>query len=200
MTTTTLLTPPLVQRKTALTPKEKIYTGDEALALGLDRPFDLVNGRIVTMDYTGDEHGLHEAEISWHLINFNRQRKLGWVLVGEVGVYTRHDPDTVRGVDVVFISRHRLPAPTGKAIHVAPELIVEIVSPTDRWGELRSKIAEYFAIGVERVWIVEPEKKQLLVYRSPTEFTQLIESETLRGEGILEGFALPLRELFAASL
>lgn len=65
------------------------------------------------------------------------------------------------------------------------------------FSELRSKIAEYFAIGVERVWVVEPEKKQLLVYRTPADFTQLIEQETARGEGILEGFALPLQELFA---
>ncbi len=65
------------------------------------------------------------------------------------------------------------------------------------FSELRSKIAEYFAIGVERVWVVEPEKKQLLVYRTPTDFTQLTEQETVRREGILAGFALPLQELFA---
>ena len=46
------------------------------------------------------------------------------------------------------------------------------------FSELRSKIAEYFAIGVERVWVVEPEKKQLLVYRTPADFTQLTEQET----------------------
>ena len=197
MQTATLLTPPVPQIKAAAMVKEKVFTGDEALDLGIDQPFDLVNGRIVIMDYTGDEHGILESEISRNLGNFNVARKLGWVLAGEVGVYTRFEPDTVRGVDVIFVSRKRLAAPSGKALKVAPELVVEIVSPTDRWSELRSKIAEYFAIGVERVWIVEPEKKQLLVYRTPTEFSQLTQQETVRGEGILEGFALPLSELFA---
>ena len=197
MQTATLLTPPVPQIKAAAMVKEKVFTGDEALDLGIDQPFDLVNGRIVIMDYTGDEHGILESEISRNLGNFNVARKLGWVLAGEVGVYTRFEPDTVRGVDVIFVSRKRLAAPSGKALKVAPELVVEIVSPTDRWSELRSKIAEYFAIGVERVWIVEPEKKQLLVYRTPNEFSQLTQLETVRGEGILEGFALPLSELFA---
>ena len=196
MQTATLLTPTAQAKTISLVP-EKLLTGAEAQNLGIDRPFELVNGKIVYMDYTGDEHGFMESEISRHLGNFNVTRKLGWVLTGEVGLYTRYAPDTVRGVDVIFISRQRLSGPSGKALHMAPELVVEIVSPTDRWSELRSKIAEYFAIGVERVWIVEPEKRQLLVYRTPTEFTQLTEQETVRGEGILEGFALPLNELFA---
>lgn len=197
MQTATLLIPPTGQAQTKPLVTEKLLTGAEALDLGIDRPFELVNGKIVYMDYTGDEHGLMESELSRHLGNFNVTRKLGWVLAGEVGLYTRYAPDTVRGVDVIFISRQRLAGPSGKALQVAPELVVEIVSPTDRWSELRSKIAEYFAIGVERVWIVEPEKRLLLVYRTPTEFTQLTEQETVYGEGILEGFALPLRELFA---
>ncbi|MEZ4731318.1 MAG: Uma2 family endonuclease [Caldilineaceae bacterium] len=197
MQTATLLAPSVLQRKAALPAKEKLLTGTEALNLGIDQPFELVNGRIVIMDYTADEHGIIESELSRYLGNFNVTRKLGWVLSGEVGLYTRYEPDTVRGVDVIFISRQRLSAPKGKALQVAPELVVEIVSPSDRWGELRNKIAEYFAIGVERVWIVEPEKKQLLVYRTPTDFTQLTEQETVHGEGILDGFALPLRELFA---
>ena len=197
MQTATLLAPSVSQRKASIPAKEKLLTGTEALNLGIDQPFELVNGRIVIMDYTADEHGIIESELSRYLGNFNVTRKLGWVLSGEVGLYTRYEPDTVRGVDVIFISRQRLSAPKGKALQVAPELVVEIVSPSDRWGELRNKIAEYFAIGVERVWIVEPEKKQLLVYRTPTDFTQLTEQETVHGEGILAGFALPLQELFA---
>jgi Uma2 family endonuclease len=197
MTTASLLPPPVPLGQVAPPVKEKLMTGDEALELGIDRPFELVNGTIVYMDCTGDEHGILESELARSLGNFNASQKIGWVLSGEVGLYTRHDPDTVQGVDVIFISRQRLSMPTGKAIRVAPELVMEIVSPTDRWSDPRSKIAEYFAIGVERVWIVEPEKKQLLVYRTPTDFIQLTEQETVHGEGILAGFALPLRELFA---
>jgi len=180
----------------ALSLEEKLISGDEVLTMGIAVPFELVNGRIIYMDHTGDEHGIQEAEIAWHLINFNRQHKTGWVLTGEVGVYTRYNPDTVRAVDVIYISRARLPFPTGKALKVAPELVVEIVSPTDRWRAVRDKIEEYFAIGVERVWIVEPEAKTILVYRTPVDLIKLTQNDILQGEGALEGFVLPLAELF----
>jgi Uma2 family endonuclease len=191
---------PAVPQKSAPANQAKLLTGAEAFNLAMDRPFELVHGKIVFMDYTGDEHGIMESEIARHLGNFVMPRKLGWVLTGEVGLYTRYAPDTVRGVDVIFISRRRLSAPSGKALQIAPELVIEIISPNDCWSELRNKIAEYFAIGVERVWIVEPEKKQLLVYRTPTDFTQLTAQETVQGEGILEGFTLSLQELFAELL
>ena len=188
-------TPMLLERPT-LSLEEKLFSGDEVLEMGIAEPFELVNGRIVYMDHTGDEHGIQEAEIAWHLINFNRQHKTGWVLTGEVGVYTRYNPDTVRAVDVIYISRARLPFPTGKALKVAPELVVEIVSPTDRWRAVRDKIEEYFEIGVERVWIVEPEAKTILVYRTPVDLIKLTQNDILQGEGALEGFVLPLAELF----
>jgi len=76
------------------------------------------------------------------------------------------------------------------------EACAEIISPTDRWVDMLSKIADYFSIGVERVWIVEPKTSTVLVYRSETEMTKLTRADTLRGEGVLEGFALPLSELF----
>jgi len=183
--------------QSAIKSAEKQISGDQALEMGISAPFELVNGSIVYMDHAGDEHGIQEAEIAWHLMNFNRQHKTGWVLTGEVGVYTRRNPDTVRAADVIFISRQRLPVPSGKALKVAPELVVEIVPPTDRWRDVRDKIEEYFAIGVERVWIVEPETKTVLVYRTPVDLIKLTQDDTLRGEGVLDGFVLPLAEFFA---
>ena len=73
---------------------------------------------------------------------------------------------------------------------------MEIVSPTDRWRAVRDKIEEYFEIGVERVWIVEPEAKTILVYRTPVDLIKLTQNDILQGEGALAGFVLPLAELF----
>ncbi len=120
------------------------------------------------------------------------------MLTGEVGIYVRRDPDYVRGADVVFISSERIAQITSESyLDVAPELVVEVISPGNTWQEMRDKIEEYFAIGVAWVWIVEPERRQVLVYRSPTEMTALSEPDTLKGEGVLTGFSLPLAELFA---
>jgi Uma2 family endonuclease len=81
-------------------------------------------------------------------------------------------------------------------LELAPELVAEIVSPTDRWQEMRAKRNDYFSIGVLQVWIVEPDTHSVLVYRLPTEAAKLGEEDTLHGEGILTGFSLPVARLF----
>jgi len=125
------------------------------------------------------------------------ERKLGWVSGGEVGIYTRRNPDRVRGVDIAFISRQRLPdRPGTKFLEVAPDLVVEIISPEDRWQDVRQKIEEYFEMGVDSVWIVEPENTAVLVYQSATDFARLGKDEVLKGRGVLEGFALRVGDLF----
>ncbi len=80
---------------------------------------------------------------------------------------------------------------------MAPELVVEILSPEDRWHDVWQKLEEYFAIGVRWVWIVEPENRAVLLYRSVTEMQRLGAEDTLVGEGALEGFTLPVASLFA---
>lgn len=178
---------------------DTLLTGEElALIPGLGR-CELVAGRIVTMSPTNWKHGDLVSELDWHLRSFVKKHGSGKVLTGEVGIYVRRDPDYVRGADVVFISSERIAQITSESyLDVAPELVVEVISPGNTWQEMRDKIEEYFAIGVKGVWLVEPERKQVLVYRSPTERTALDENDTLEGEGLLEGFSLPLDELFAA--
>jgi Uma2 family endonuclease len=70
------------------------------------------------------------------------------------------------------------------------------MSPDDRWQEVRQKLEEYFSIGVQWVWIIEPENRAVLVYRSSTEMDKLGEEDTLHGEDILAGFTLPVASLF----
>lgn len=86
--------------------------------------------------------------------------------------------------------------PSHGFLKVAPDLIVEIISPQDRWQDVRQKLDEYFAIGVHRVWVIEPANRAVLVYRSPDEMQLLREGDTIHGEGVLEGFTLPVASLF----
>ena len=172
-------------------------TGDELLAMGDIGPCELIEGKIVPMTPTGGEQGVIESNLSRHLGNFVVDRKLGKVMNGEVGILTRRRPDSVRGADIAFVSRERLADTPAKGfLTVAPELVVEIVSTSDRWQEMRQKIEEYFAIGVQRVWIVEPDNRDVLVYSASTEMRKLGEGDLLTGEGVLEGFSLPVAQLF----
>jgi len=175
----------------------RLITGEELMAMGDIGPCELIDGRIVRMNPTGNVHAYLESSLVFALTSFVRQHRLGRVLVGEVGVYTRRGPDRVRGADIAFVSTERLAGIASKGyLTVAPDLIVEIISPTDRWQDVRQKLEEYFDIGVQRVWIVEPDKRTVLVYSASTEVRAFQEGDTLLGEGVLEGFALPVGDLF----
>ena len=173
-----------------------LLTGADLLEMGDIGPSELVKGVITPMSPTQAEHGMLEALLTAALYTFVAKRRLGWVVSGEVGVYMQRSPDTIRAVDVAFISRQRQPRRPATFLAVAPELVVEIVSPSDRWDGIRQKLVEYFDAGVDRVWVVEPGQRKVLVFRAPAELTELGEDDTLRGEGVLAGFELPLRELF----
>lgn len=171
-------------------------TGEELLALGDIGPAELIDGRIIPMSPTQNLHAFVVFEIARRLGNFNAARRIGWIVGAESGIYTRRRPDTVRGMDVAFISRQRLPQLEQGFLRVAPELIVEVVSPTDRWSDLQTKIEEYFAIGVDRVWVVDPAQRSVLVYRSSPTLRRLQEEDILYGEGLLDDLEIPVTELF----
>ena len=175
----------------------KLITGDELLAMGDVGPCELIDGRIVTMSPAGDEHGALELNLAFELKKFAQQDQRGRVMTGETGIYIRRNPDRIRGADIIFISKERLPQLTGRFLEVAPELVVEIMSPNDRWEEVRQKLADYFSIGVEQVWIVEPQNRKVLLYRSLTEAQEFGEGDTLTGQGVLAGFELEVAALFA---
>ena len=173
-------------------------TGEEFLEMPGADPCELVAGEIKRMSPAGWKHGTIEARLAQRLSDFVDEYDLGEVMVGEVGVYTGRDPDTVRGADVLFISHERLEAASPEGfLDVAPELVVEIMSPTNKWEAVRRKIGEYLAIGVECVWIVEPENRAVQVYTAPDTVRTFSGADALKGEDLLDGFMLPLRDLFA---
>lgn len=181
---------------------EKLLTAEEFSRL--PNPPDgskqeLVKGEIVTMPPPGFEHGDIQLTIGSLLKQFVRAQGLGRVTV-ESGVKTEQGPDTVRGPDIAFWSKERLPLdqPRPKGYpDVAPDLCAEVLSPSNRLGQIRDKIQEYFARGVRMVWIVDPEDHTVRVYRSPDEGRIFHEKATLSGEDVLPGFSCLVAEFFA---
>ncbi len=161
-------------------------------------PCELLDGEIVRLSPEGEVHGYLESRLTFFLYRFNQDAQTGWILGGEVGIYIRHNPDRIRGADLAFWSKERLPdGPLTGFSEVAPDLVVEILSPTDRWVDMRQKIDDYFSIGVGTLWIVDPEEETVFVYRSSSQRTALRSGNTLTGTGPLTGFTLPVSELFA---
>ena len=134
-----------------------------------------------------------------HLCNHVERLGLGTVLV-EAGYLLQRGPDTVRGPDVSFISLarlhpHQVPE---EFIPGAPDLAVEILSPSSRWSEVEEKIADYFAAGTRLVWVVDPRERRAIV-RYPDRPPRVVASgESLDGEDVVPGFALALAELFGS--
>ena len=177
---------------------EALMTGEELLASGYSALCELVEGRIVPMSPTGLRHGDYESNFDVALKTFVKSRRLGKVLVGEVGLYTHRNPDTVRAADVAFISNERLArqSKAGDYLEVAPELIVEILSPDDRWSDVTQKLREYFAVDVRLVWVADPEARVIYAYRSLTDVREFNLADTIMGDDVLPEFSVPVASLF----
>jgi len=175
----------------------KLITGEELAAMGDIGPCELIEGRIVPMTPTGDEHGSYEGNFYTALRAFVQSHKLGKVRVGEVGIYIRRNPDTVRAADVLFISNERYARKTSSGyLDVAPDLVVEILSPNDSWTEVMQKLRDYFAIGVRLVWIADPQSCSVYAYRSLTDVREFTEDNDLPGDDVLPGFSVRVAHLF----
>ncbi|HEV2851694.1 MAG TPA: Uma2 family endonuclease [Thermoanaerobaculia bacterium] len=177
--------------------EEKPMTGEELLRHPELGPCELVGGRIEPMAPTGDEHGDVELEIGTRLRLYGKESKRGRAVSGEVGIYIRRNPDTVRAPDVMFISRERDVRPKSKGFfEVVPELVVEVLSPEDRIGKLKEKLKDYFSVGVLAAWVLDPSSRRLYVYRSLSEVTVFGEGEVLTDEELLPGFSVRISDLF----
>jgi Uma2 family endonuclease len=174
-----------------------LITGEELAKMGNLGRCELVAGRIVPMSPTGDAHGGFEGNFYYALRTFVDAHKLGKVRVGEVGIYVGRNPDTVRGTDALFISNQRYAQKKSKSyLDVAPELVVEIMSPGDTWSEVTQKLRDYFAIGVQLIWVADPAASIVYAYRSMTAVREFTEQDELPGDEILPGFSVPVAQLF----
>ncbi len=167
--------------------------GEEA-TMGLE----LVAGRIVGKNMpTGHPHGIIKLNIGAALRQYAREHKSGQVIVGKVGIYTRRQPDQIRGADVIYISKERYAQRQSQSfLDVAPEIVVEVRSPDDTWRRFNQKLREYFEIGVRHVWVVDPEVKSVVIYRSFIDFQEYTEVDTLTAEHILPSFSLRISDIF----
>ncbi len=176
---------------------EKPITGKELLEMGDIGPSELIEGRVVTMSPTKVGYGRFEYRIARLIGEFVETNQLGEIMVGEVGIYVRRNPDTIRAADVLYISTDRLAQATpNDFLDVAPELIIEILSPYDRWSQMRRKLRDYFDAGVQVVLVVEPDTKTIVAFRSTTDSIEFEHDAVLTIEDVLPGFKLRLTDIF----
>lgn len=159
---------------------------------------ELVRGKVITMSAPGLRHGEVQLALGSLIRVFLLSNKIGRVFT-ESGLVTDHKPDTVRGPDISYYSKERLPL--GQEVvkwHDQPaDLCVEIVSPSNTKKELRAKIKEYFFAGVRAVWVVDPEDRSVTVLNAPDEGRTVYDEAALDGGDVLPGFTCKVSDLFA---
>jgi Uma2 family endonuclease len=121
----------------------------------------------------------------------------GTLVCNDTGIVTERDPDSVRGPDISYWSKERLPEVPIGYIEVAPDMLVEVLSPSNTSKRIRAKLKEYFAKGVRLVWVIAPEDRTLTTYRTPDEGRLLHETATVTGEEVLPGFTCRVSDLLA---
>jgi len=157
---------------------------------------ELVRGSVVCEPQPSFGHGVVAAKIARLLGNFVDQHGLG-VVVGEAGFVVERGPDTVRGPDMSFVSSVRLAGHRGETFFEgAPDLAVEVLSPSNTRRDMAEKTRDYLAAGARLVWTVESRKETVTVHAPGAEPILLTGDDRLDGGDVLPGFSVPVRSLF----
>ncbi len=157
---------------------------------------ELVRGQVVREPPAGFEHGWLGVEIAAILRQFVQVRSLGKVVGSDAGFVLFDEPPTVRAPDVAFVARDRLTFDPKRFAPLAPDLAVEIVSPSNTVSEIHGKVMDYLDAGTRVVWVVDPGSRSVTVYRARDDVQWLTGDDDLDGEPVLPGFRLRLSELF----
>ena len=154
---------------------------------------ELVRGRLIVHEPPGGRHGNVTAILGVRLGQHIDSTDAGALFVGDTGFTLSRNPDTVRGPDIAFVRKERVPVPIPSAfLESAPDLVVEVLSHHDRPGEVLAKIGDWLEAGARLVWVIDPERRVARVYRADGTEQLLGESDQLAGADVLPGFRCTL--------
>jgi Uma2 family endonuclease len=193
------VTSTLVNRPSESQPEKKVWTDAEFMALSRDgHRYELVNGELVEMGNSGAKHGYVAILLSAALFHCVSTQKLGALMDSSTAFVMKSG--NKRSPDISFMAKERLQGldelPDG-FLEGAPDLAIEILSPSNTVEEIHDKLVEYFESGARLVWVIHPKEHYVLVYRSSVQPDRLLKStDMLDGEDIIPGFTLPVSNLF----
>ncbi|MEG4283886.1 Uma2 family endonuclease [Microcoleus sp. A006_D1] len=180
-------------------PDQKIWTDAEFMALNRDgHRYEIVNGELIDMGNSGAKHGYVCSILMILLGGYVHIQKLGAMFDSSTAFKMKSG--NKRSPDVSFMAKQRLQGldelPDGY-LEGAPDLAVEILSPSNTVEEIHNKLVEYFENGARLVWVIHPKEQYVLVYRSAQSPDRLLKSaDSLDGEDIVPDFTLAVAELF----
>ena len=157
--------------------------------------YELDEGELITIPPAGEDHGGFEIQIGALLHNFVKRHKLGKVYGSSAGF--RLKDDTMRAPDVAFVRSARVAAVKSKGFAKgAPDLAVEILSPSDTFRQLMRKVKQYFAAGTHTVWIVYPDREEVQILEATGTDRLLQGDDPIEAPELLPGFSVSITEFF----
>ncbi len=158
---------------------------------------ELVRGEVVEWMPVGGVHSDVAMEIGMRLRQWAKADRRGFV-GGEAGYVLGRNPDVLRAADMGFVARERIPE-TGipeKFWELAPDLAVEVVSPSETAEEVWEKVNDYLAAGTPAVWVIYPKTQQVAVFAPDGSSHTLNKNDNLEDSKVLPGFSCKVSDLF----
>ena len=178
--------------------QKKYITAEEFETYPEDCRYDLIEGELVPMPpMPGANHGATTYSLGFEVGFFVRSNDLGICFTAETRFTIEYNPDTSIGPDFAFVAKDRLTLPLPDVfLRLAPDLVLEVPSPSDRKTKVEAKMQRWIRAGVRLGWELDIEREVLTVYRPDREPRTVDIYGTIEGEDVLPGFTLPMRRLF----
>jgi Uma2 family endonuclease len=178
-----------------------IWTAEDLAANDIpNKSTELVRGRLIVREPPSSYHGRLAANLVIILGAYVRSRALGDVFAQDSGFKIASSPDTVRAPDVAFLAAERAALiPERGYAALAPDFIVEILSPDDRPGEVLAKIGEWLEAGVRLAWVIDPRRREARVYRRDGSVRIAGAADVLDGEDVIPGFTCSLKDILGSA-
>jgi Uma2 family endonuclease len=175
----------------------KPLTADDLLTIPGD--YELIRGELREVSPSSAEPTMVTINVSSPLFTHVRERRLGVVTSADGGFNLFPDRSSVVAPDLGFIRRERIPLDFDfqRYFPVPPDLALEVVSPSDSFGDVMEKVGLYLDAGVRLIWVAIPKRRVVVVYRPDHAPRTLTENDELDGEDVIPGFRMSVRAVFA---
>jgi Uma2 family endonuclease len=179
---------------TRLTPEDVLK-----MPMGRGKRYELVKGELVTMAPAGYRHGKDALRTGAKIQEFVAAHDLGDVVAAETGFILSRDPYILRAADCAFVAAGRID-PTIEVtgyLELAPDFVVEVVSPGDTAVEVQARVDDWLRAGTRVLWVMYSSLKAIVVWRGPDQSTRYGNDDEIDAEPALPGFRCKVSSLFS---
>jgi Uma2 family endonuclease len=177
--------------------QSKPFTAADLLAMPDGKDFELVDGELVERNVSVLSSNV-EFRVLRKLAQYDPNDERVICLTSSNGIRCFPNPNTVRKPDISVVKRERLSPQHWQEgfLTIAPDVVIEVISPNDLASETEEKVEQYIAAGIALIWVINPETRTIVVNRRDSSINRLRENDELSGENVLVGFHCKVAELF----